>query len=97
MTQVAGSNKSLHQLWWIQQVTTRVCAVPCWIQLSVSPKQVVGLICVFNSEVDQLIVVPYTWSLKYLVPLVDLKSKSMSKTIQNVQKPATNVKKMQNE
>ena len=30
--------------------------------------------------------VPYTWSLKYLVPLVDLKSKSMSKTIQNVQK-----------
>ena len=90
MTQVVGSSKSLHQLWWwlvasnnlhafypllvrwgeappvwleckmhtdcwIQQVTTRVGAVTCWIQQSVSPKQVVGFTCVFNSEIDQLI------------------------------------------
>ena len=27
----------------------------CWIQQSVSPKQVVGFTCVFNSGVDQLI------------------------------------------
>ena len=40
-----------------------------------------------------LIVVPYTWLLKYLVPLVDLKSKSMSKTIQNCYKRQ---KRMQN-
>ena len=40
---------------WIQQVTTRVGAVTCWIQQPVSPKQVVGFSCVFNSEVDQLI------------------------------------------
>ena len=40
---------------WIQQVTTRVGAVTCWIQQSVSPKQVVGFSCLFNSEVDQLI------------------------------------------
>ena len=53
-------------------------------------------ICLVKNDRDfiiYLIVVPYTWSLKYLVPLVDLKSKSMSKTIQNVQKPATNIKK----
>ena len=43
--------------WWIQQVTTRVGAVTCWIQQPVSPKQVVGFTCVFNSEVDQLMVV----------------------------------------
>ena len=41
--------------WWIQQVTTRVGAVTCWIQQPVSPKQVVGFTCVFNSEVDQFI------------------------------------------
>ena len=44
----------MHVHWWIQQVTTRVGAVTCWIQKSVSPKQVVGFTCVFNSEVDQL-------------------------------------------
>ena len=33
----------------------RVGAVTCWIQQSVSPKQVVGFSCLFNSEVDQLI------------------------------------------
>ena len=27
----------------------------CWIQQSVSPKQVVGFKCVFNSEIDQLV------------------------------------------
>ena len=41
--------------WWIQQVTTRVGAGTCWIQQPVSPKQVVGFNCVFNSEVDQRI------------------------------------------
>ena len=41
--------------WWIQQVTTRVGAVTCWIQQPVSPMQVGGLTCVFNFEVDQLI------------------------------------------
>ena len=45
----------MHVHWWIQQVTTRVGAVTCWIQQSVSPKQVVGFTCVFNSEIDQLI------------------------------------------
>ena len=44
----------MHTDCWIQQVTTRVGAVTCWIQQSVSPKQVVGFSCVFNSEVDQL-------------------------------------------
>ena len=43
--------------WWIQQVTTRVGAVTCWIQRAVSPKQVVGFTCVFDSEVDQLMAV----------------------------------------
>ena len=41
--------------WWIQQVTTSVGAVTCWIQQPVSSKQVAGFTCVFNSEVDQLI------------------------------------------
>ena len=45
----------MHVDCWIQQVTTRVGAVTCWIQQSVSPKQVVGLTFVFNSEVDQFI------------------------------------------
>ena len=45
----------MHVHWWIQQVTTRVGAVTCWIQQPVSPKQVVGFTCVFNSEVDQLV------------------------------------------
>ena len=45
----------MHTDCWIQQVTTRVGAVTCWIQQSVSPKQVVGFTCVFNSEIDQLI------------------------------------------
>ena len=45
----------MHVHWWIQQVTTRVGAVTCWIQQPVSPKQVVGFTCVFNSEVDQFI------------------------------------------
>ena len=45
----------MHTDCWIQQVTTRVGAVSCWIQPSVSPKQVVGCTCVFNSELDQLI------------------------------------------
>ena len=40
---------------WIQQVTTRIGAVICWIQQPVSPKQVVGFSCLLNSEVDQLI------------------------------------------
>ena len=45
----------MHVDCWIQQVTTRVGAVTCWIQQSVSPKQVVGFSCLLNSEVDQLI------------------------------------------
>ena len=45
----------MHTDCWIQQVTTRVGAVSCWIQQSVSPRQVVGFTCVFNSEIDQLI------------------------------------------
>ena len=45
----------MHVDCWIQQVTTRVGAVTCWIQQSVSPKQVVGFSCLFNKEVDQLI------------------------------------------
>ena len=45
----------MHVDCWIQQVTTRVGAVTCWIQQSVSPKQDVGFSCLFNSEVDQLI------------------------------------------
>ena len=45
----------MHVHWWIQQVTTRVGAVTCWIQQPVPPKQVVGFTCVLNSEVDQLI------------------------------------------
>ena len=40
--------------WWIQQVTTRVAAVTCWIQQPVSPKQGVRFTCVFNSEVDEI-------------------------------------------
>ena len=44
----------MHTECWIQQVTTRVGAVTCWIQQSVSPKQVVGFTFVFNSEIDQL-------------------------------------------
>ena len=44
----------MHTDCWIQQVTTRVGAVTCWIQQSVSPKQVVGFTCVFNSAIDQL-------------------------------------------
>ena len=42
-----------HEVCWIRQVTTRVGAVTCWIQQSVSPKQVVGFTCVFNSEIDE--------------------------------------------
>ena len=47
----------MHVECWIQQVTTRVGAVTCWIQQPVSPKQVVGFTCVFNSKVtsNQLI------------------------------------------
>ena len=45
----------MHVDFWIQQVTTRVGGVTCWIQPSLSPKQVVGFSCLFNSEVDQLI------------------------------------------
>ena len=45
----------MHVDCWIQQVTTRVGAVTCWIQQPVSPKQVVGFSCLPNSEVDQLI------------------------------------------
>ena len=45
----------MHVDCWIQQVTTRVGAVTCWIQQSVSPKQVVGFTCAFSSEIDQLI------------------------------------------
>ena len=41
---------NMHVDCWIQQVTTRVGAVTCWIQQSVSPKQVVGFSCLFNSE-----------------------------------------------
>ena len=40
---------------WIQQVTAPTLVVACWIQQSVSPEQVVGFTCVFNSEIDQLI------------------------------------------
>ena len=35
--------------------TTCLGDTDCWIQQSVSPKQVVGFSCLFNSEVDQLI------------------------------------------
>ena len=35
--------------------TTCLGDTDCWIQQSVSPKQVVGFSCPFNSEVDQLI------------------------------------------
>ena len=45
----------MHTDRWIQQVTTRVGAVTCWIQQSVSTKQVVGFSFVFISEIDQLI------------------------------------------
>ena len=45
----------MHVDCWIQQIATRVGAVTCWIQQSVSPKQVAGFSCLFNSEVDQLI------------------------------------------
>ena len=45
----------MHVDWWIQQVTTKIGAVTCWIQQRVSPKQVVGFGCVFDSGVDQLI------------------------------------------
>ena len=45
----------MHVDCWIQQVTTRVGGVTCWIQQSVSPKQVVGFSCLFNFDVDQLI------------------------------------------
>ena len=45
----------MHVGCWIQQVTTRVGAVTCWIQQPVSPKQVVGFSCVLNSEVDRSI------------------------------------------
>ena len=45
----------MHTDCWIQQVTTRVGAVTCWIQQSASPKQLVGFICVSNSEIYQLI------------------------------------------
>ena len=44
----------MHVHWRIQQVTTRVGAVTCWIQQPVSTKQVVGFSSVFNSEVDEL-------------------------------------------
>ena len=40
----------MHVDCWIQQVTTRVGAVTYWIQQSLSPKQVVGFSCLFNSE-----------------------------------------------
>ena len=40
----------MHVDCWIQQVTTRVGAVTCLIQQSVSPKQVVGFSCLFNAE-----------------------------------------------
>ena len=45
----------MHADCWIQQVTTRVGAVTCLIQQSVSPKQVVGFTCAFNSAIDQLL------------------------------------------
>ena len=47
--------------WSISELNTQVnpttCLgdTDCWIQQSVSPKQVVGFTCVFNSEIDQLI------------------------------------------
>ena len=40
---------------WIQQVIAPTLVVTRWIQQPMSPKQVVGFTCVFNSEVDQLI------------------------------------------
>ena len=45
----------MHVDCWIQEGTTRVGAVTCWIQQSVSPKQVVGFSCLLNKEVAQLI------------------------------------------
>ena len=45
----------MHTDCWIQQVTTRVGAVTCWIQQSVSHKQVVGFTCVFNAGTEELI------------------------------------------
>ena len=64
----------MHTDCWIQQVTTRVGAVTCWIQQSVSPKQVVGFTCVFNSEIDQLIrkssVIQFTTSVSVFVEAI---------------------------
>ena len=62
VTQVAGSSMldkggvrppvqvegKMDAHWWIQQVTTRVSAVTCWIQQPVSPKHVVGFACLCN-------------------------------------------------
>ena len=45
----------MHTDCWIQQVNARVGVVTCWNQQYVSPKQVVGFTCVFNSEIDQLV------------------------------------------
>ena len=59
----------MHTDCWIQQVTTRVGAVTCWIQQSVSPKQVVGFTCVFNSENDQLVRKFIVWELGALTHL----------------------------
>ena len=47
-------DSKMHVGCWIQQITTRIGAVTCWIQQPVPPKQVVGFTFVFNSEVDQL-------------------------------------------
>ena len=52
----------MHVGCWIQQVTTRVGAVTCWMQQTVPPKQVIRFTCVFHSEVDQL-------TRKFMVPV----------------------------
>ena len=64
----------MHVHWWIQQVTTRVGAVTCWIQQPVSPKQVVGFSCAFNSEVDELIRKSLVTSPSSLLPFYQRRS-----------------------
>ena len=45
----------MHTDCWIQQVTTRIGAVTCWINSLCHPSKLLDLAVYFNSEVDQLI------------------------------------------
>ena len=86
----------MHAGCWIQQVTTRVGAVTCWIQQSVSSKQVVGFSCLCNSEVDQLIALSSTGTLFYLYPpLCPEPSKMLQKRPETLEN-AGNLEKKQN-